>query len=78
MLKDCKLATGSCKAPITDVKGVCIYMSGYVCIPKMQLAKFIRLESLKINEKNFGFKREIKNITYLKTKDSNQACLQYD
>lgn len=73
MVKDCKLASRSCIAHITGVKGICIYVSEYVCIPKMQLAKFIRLESLKINEKErtLGLKGKLKiqHATYLKGKD---------
>lgn len=70
---------------ITDVKEVSIYVSEHVCIPKMQLVKFIILEIFKFNEENSVFKRENKKkmqttscILERQMKDSEQIFLLYN
>lgn len=50
----------------------CIYVSEYVSIPKMQLAKFIKSVNLNVNEEKSGFRRETVNTAYFK---ANQKML---
>lgn len=73
------LTSRSCIPPFSVVKWVCIYVSEYVCIPKIQLATCVRFVSLEVNEEKrtlgLNWKLEIHRATYLK---ANQNILVFN